>query len=225
MKVILYGVTGMVGQSALRESLIDPEVEQVLAIVRKPTNNHHPNYQEIVLPDVSDLTSIKEKVTGFDACFYLIGVSSTGMSEADYVRITYEMTIKAAEQLVQLNPNMKIIYISGMGADSTEKGKEMWARVEGKTENTLLSMPFKAAYMLRPGAIIPMHGVRSKTTQYRLLYNVIKPLNPFLKRMKSVITSEQLGKLIVHLGKIGTTKEVLEKEKLKEMGLLITSRK
>lgn len=221
MKVILYGVTGMVGQLALRESLLDPEVEQVLAIVRRPTTNQHAKYQEIVLPDISDLSSIQGKVTEFDACFYLIGVSSTGMSEADYTHITYEMTIKVAEQLVRLNPNMKIIYISGMGADSTEQGKEMWARVEGKTENTLLSMPFKAAYMLRPAAILPMHGVRSKTTQYRMLYNVIKPLNPLLKRMKSVITSEQLGQVILHLAKTGMTKEVQEKETLKEMALSI----
>ncbi|MFF2911449.1 SDR family oxidoreductase [Paenibacillus sp. NPDC057934] len=221
MKVILYGATGMIGQLALRESLLDPEVEQVVAIVRKSTGKQHPKYQEIVLPDISDLASIKEKVTGFDACLYLIGVSSTGMSEAEYTRITNEMTIKAAKQLLQLNPSMKIIYVSGMGADSTEQGKEMWARVEGKTENTLLGMPFEAAYMLRPGAILPMHGVRSKTTQYRILYNIIKPLNPLLKRMKSVVTSEQLGQLILHLAKKGTTKEVLEREQLKKLALSI----
>lgn len=221
MKVILYGVTGMVGQLALRESLLDSEVEQILAIVRRPTTNQHAKYQEIVLSDISDLSSMQEKVTGFDACFYLIGVSSTGMSEADYIHITYETTIKAAGQLARLNPNMKMIYISGMGTDSTEQGKEMWARVEGKTENTLLSMPFKAAYMLRPAAILPMHGVRSQISQYRILYNIIKPLNPLLKRMKSVITSEQLGQIILHLAKKGTTKEVLEKEILKEMALSI----
>lgn len=221
MKVILLGVTGMVGQLALRESLYDPQVKQVLAIVRRPTTNQHAKYQEIVLPDISDLTSIQDKVTGYDACFYLIGVSSTGMTEADYTRITYEMTIKTAAQLIHLNPNMKMIYISGMGADRTEQGKEMWARVEGKTENALLRMPFKGAYMLRPSAILPMHGVRSKTTQYRLIYNLFKPLNPLLKRMKSVITSEQLGQVILHLAKTGTTKEVLEKEKLKEIALSI----
>ncbi|MFE4709230.1 NAD(P)H-binding protein [Paenibacillus sp. NPDC056722] len=221
MKVVLYGATGMIGQLALRECLLDPEVEQVVAIVRKSTGKQHSKYQEIVLPDISDLSSVKEKVTGFDACLYLIGVSSTGMSEAEYTRITNEMTIKAAKQLVKLNPNMKIIYVSGMGADSTEQGKEMWARVEGKTENTLLSMPFEAAYMLRPGAILPMHGERSKTTQYRILYNIMKPLNPLLKRMKSVVTSEQLGQVIVHLAKKGTTKEVLEREQLKELALSI----
>ncbi|MCR8656541.1 NAD-dependent epimerase/dehydratase family protein [Paenibacillus endoradicis] len=221
MKVIVYGVTGMIGQLALRECLLDPEVEKVIAIVRKSTNNKHPKYQEFVLSDISDLSSIQGNVTGFDACLYLIGVSSSGMSEADYTRITYEMTIKNAKQLVEFNPNMKIIYVSGMGADSTEQGKEMWARVEGKTENTLLSMPFKAAYMLRPAAILPMHGVRSKTAQYRILYNIIKPINPLLKRMKSVLTSEQLGQLILHLAKSGTTKEVLEKEKLKELALSI----
>ncbi|OBZ16150.1 epimerase [Bacillus sp. FJAT-27264] len=221
MKVILYGATGMIGQLALRECLLDPEVEQVVAIVRKSTGKQHPKYQEVVLPDISDLSSIKKKVTGFDACLYLIGVSSTGMSEDEYTRITNEMTIKAATQLVQLNPNMKIIYVSGMGADSTEQGKEMWARVEGKTENTLLGMPFEAAYMLRPGAILPMHGERSKTTQYRILYNIMKPLNPLLKRMKSVVTSEQLGQVIVHLAKKGTTKEVLEREQLKELALSI----
>ncbi|MFC3747036.1 NAD(P)H-binding protein [Paenibacillus sp. GCM10012306] len=221
MKVILYGATGMIGQIALRECLLDPEVEQVVAIVRKPTEKQHPKYQEIVLPDISDLSSVKEKVTGFDACLYLIGVSSTGMSEAEYTRITYEMTIKAAKQLVQLNPNMKIIYVSGMGTDSTEQGKEMWARVEGKTENTLLSMPFEAAYMLRPAAILPMNGERSKTTQYRILYNLMKPLNPLLKRMKSVVTSEQLGQVILHLAKKGTTKEVLEREQLKELAVSI----
>jgi uncharacterized protein YbjT (DUF2867 family) len=221
MKVILYGATGMIGQLALRECLLDPEVEQVVAIVRRSTENQHPKYQEIVLPDISDLSSVKEQVTGFDACLYLIGVSSTGMSEAEYTRITNEMTIKAAKQLVELNHNMRIIYVSGMGADSTEQGKEMWARVEGKTENTLLSMPFKAAYMLRPAAILPMHGVTSKTPQYRLVYKLMKPLNPLLKRMKSVVTSEQLGQVILHLAKTGTTKEVLEREQLKELALSI----
>jgi len=221
MKVILYGVTGMMGQSALRESLRDPEVEQILAIVRKPTTNQHVKYQEIVLPDISDLSSIQEKVMGYDACLYLIGVSSADVSEADYIHITYEMTIKVASQLIRLNPDMKMIYITGMGADSTEQGKKMWARIEGKTENALLRLPFKGAYMLRPLVILPMHGVRSKVTLHRILYNVLKPLNPLLKRMKSVITSEQLGQVILHLAKTGTTKEVLEKEQIKEMALSI----
>ncbi|WP_260989926.1 NAD-dependent epimerase/dehydratase family protein [Paenibacillus xylanexedens] len=221
MKVILYGVTGMIGQLALRESLRDPEVEHVLAIVRKPTTNQHEKYQEIVLPDISDLSQIQDKVTGYDACFYLIGVRSAGMSEADYIHITYELTIKVASQLVKLNPDMKMIYITGMGVDSTEQGPELWARVEGKTENALIRLPFKGAYMLRPLVILPMHGVRSKTALYRILSNVLKPLHPLLKRMKWAITSEQLGQVMVHLAKTGTTKEVVENEKLKEMALSI----
>ena len=221
MKVILYGVTGMVGQLALQACLKDVQVERVTAVVRKPTQNHHSKYEEIVRTDISDLAGLEDRLTGYDVCLYLIGVSGSGMSEQEYRRITYDMTIRVAEQLIVWNPAMKMIYISGMGADSTETSKEMWARVEGKTENKLLSMPFGAAYMLRPAAILPVHGVRSQTKQYRLIYTLVKPINPLLKRLNAVITSEQLGQVMVHLAKTGSTKEVLEKEQLKKIALTL----
>lgn len=221
MKVILFGVTGMVGQLALKECLKDNQVEKVAAIVRNPTQNRHSKYEEFVRTDISDLSGMEDTLTDYDVCLYLIGVSSSGMSEQEYHRITYDMTIRVGEQLIEWNPTIKMIYISGMGADSTETSKEMWARVEGKTENKLLSMPFDAAYMLRPAAILPMHGVRSQTRQYRLIYMLFKPFNPLLKRLNAVITSEQLGQVIVHLAKTGNTKEVLEKEQLKKIALML----
>lgn len=219
MKVILYGVTGMVGQLALQACLKDTEVEKVTAVVRKPTQNRHSKYAEIVRTDISDLSGMADRLTNYDVCLYLIGVSGSGMSEQEYRRITYDMTIRVAEQLIVWNPTMKMIYISGMGADSTETSKQMWARIEGKTENTLLSMPFRAAYMLRPAAILPMCGVRSQTKQYRLIYALVKPFNPLLKRFNAVITSEQLGQVMLHLAKNGSSKEVLEKETLKQIAL------
>jgi uncharacterized protein YbjT (DUF2867 family) len=153
MKVIFFGASGMVGQGVLRECLLDPDVETVLLIGRSVTGRQHPKIREIVHQDIADLEPIASPLAGFDGCFFCLGVSSVGISEADYKRITYDLTIGAAATLARLNPAMTFIYVSGAGTDSTERGRTMWARVKGATENALLRMPFHAAYMFRPGFI------------------------------------------------------------------------
>jgi len=151
MKIMLFGATGMVGQGVLRECLVDCDVTRVLCVGRKPTGQQHPKLSELVVPDMTDYSAVEDKLSGFDACFFCLGVSSVGMTETDYRRITYDLTLAAAQPLARLNPQMTFIYVSGAGTDSTERGSTMWARVKGATENALMRLPFRAAYMFRPG--------------------------------------------------------------------------
>lgn len=217
MRVIIFGITGMVGQSALRECLLDDEVQEILAIGRKSTNQQHKKLKEIELENVADLSSIEHEITGFDACFFCLGVSSAGMKEEEYRKITYDITLSVAETLARLNPQMTFIYVSGSGTDSSEKGRSMWARVKGQTENTLLRLPYRAAYMFRPGAILPLHGVKSKTKWYQMLYDVIKPFYPLLMKLGSVITSEQLGKAMIEVARNGYSRSIVESHELKQI--------
>ena len=212
MRVILFGASGMVGQGVLRECLLDPEVTAVLSIVRSSTGQQHAKLHEIVHKNFFDFSSIESKLSGLDACFFCLGVSSAGMSEENYRRITYDITLTAAETLVKLNPHMTFIYVSGAGTDSSERGRMMWARVKGQTENALLRLPFKAAYMFRPGVIVPLHGIRSRTMLYRIPYSVLGPLLPLLKRLfpNSVTTTEKLGRAMLIAAKRGAPKPVLE---------------
>ena len=162
--------------------------------------------------DFFDFWSLTKDLTGYDACFFCLGVSSAGMSEQRYTRITYDITLAAAQTLVKLNPEMVFIYVSGMGTDSTEKGRTMWARVKGQTENALLQLPFKAAYMFRPGWIQPLHGITSRTPLYRAIYAVAGPLYPLLKAAfpNSVTTTEQIGRAMIHVAEHGAAKRILE---------------
>lgn len=212
MKVILFGATGMIGQGALRECLLDPEVEAVLAVGRTPTGQAHEKLRELAVRDPLDYREIESKLAGYDACLYCLGVSAGGMSEADYTRITYDATVAAAEALLRQNPGLVMIFISGAGTDSSEKGRTMWARVKGRAENTLLRMPFRAAYMFRPGYIQPTHGSRSKTRSYRMMYAVAAPLFPLWRAIAPnvVSTNEQLAKAMLVAAKRGAPKPVLE---------------
>ncbi len=158
MKVVLFGATGMVGQGVLRECLLDPDVESVLAVVRNASLPQHDKLREIVHQDVSDLAAIENRLSGYDACFFCLGVSSVGMKEETYRRVTYDLTVSAAKTLAKLNPAMTFIYVSGAGTDSTERGRSMWARIKGRTENTLLQMPFKDLFLFRPAYIQPLQG-------------------------------------------------------------------
>ncbi|PGZ97947.1 epimerase [Bacillus pseudomycoides] len=219
MKIIIFGATGMVGQSVLRESLLNSEVQEIVTIGRKRTNQRHEKLQEIELGNVADLSSIEHKIIGFDACFFCLGISSQGMKEDEYTRVTYDLTLSAAKTLAKLNPKMTFIYVSGSGTDSTEEGRVMWARVKGRTENDLLRLPFKASYMFRPGLIIPMHGVKSKTKLYQVMYVIMKPLYPLLKKSSSVITSEQLGRAMIQVAKDGHSHPIIESSELKKIGM------
>ncbi|RSM67778.1 epimerase [Kibdelosporangium aridum] len=206
MKVIVYGASGMVGYGVLRECLLDPDVEQVLSVGRRPSGQQHEKLTEAVLPDLADQSTVD--FTGFDACFFCLGVSSAGMSEDAYRRVTYDMTMAAANPLHAANPDACFTYVSGMGTDSTEQGRTMWARVKGKTENDLLKL-FPNSYMVRPGIILPMHGARSSTTVYRIGYTVMRPLFPLFRRMKSVTSTEQIGRAMLGLAKHGGDKRIL----------------
>ncbi len=199
MKIILFGATGMVGQGVLRECLLDPQVTAVLALGRTGLGVQHPKLSEKMLPDMYDYSGIEAELRGYDACFFCLGVSSAGMGEADYRRISYDLTLAAAVPLARLNPGMTFIYVSGLGTDSTEQGKVMWARVKGATENALLKLPFKAAYMFRPGLIRPLHGIRSKTPLYHAFYVALAPLLWLLAWLfpRSVVSTEQVGRAML----------------------------
>ncbi len=218
MKILLFGATGMVGQGVLRECLLDPEVDAVETIGRSATGVKNPKLREIVHPNLFDYSAIEADLRGFDACFFCLGVSSAGMPEAEYERLTYDLTMAAAKTLCRLNPAMTFIYVSGAGTDSTEKGCVAWARVKGRTENAILRLPFKAAYMFRPAVIQPMHGERSKTGLYRIAISAFRPLFPLLRRLfpNYVLTTEEIGRAMIHAAKRsasegpGAPKRVLE---------------
>src|SRR2546423_2281024 len=212
MKVILFGATGMVGQGVLRECLLDAEVESVLAVVRNPTGQRHAKLHEIVHSDFLNFSRIESQLAGYDACFFCLGVSSLGMSEEQYRRLTYDITLAAARTLAKLNPQMVFIYVTGRGTDSTERGKLMWARVKGKTENDLLKLPFKAAYMFRPAGIQPLHGIRSKTAWVQTSYVVAAPLLSLLNHVAPsyMTTTEQIGRAMIKVARDGYPKPVLE---------------
>ena len=220
MKVILFGATGMVGQGVLLECLRDPEVERVLAPVRAATGQTHEKLEELPVADFFDYSAVAARFAGYDACLFCLGVSSAGMKEPDYRRLTYDLTLAAARALHAQSPGMKFLYVSGAGTDSTEKGGSMWARVKGQTENALLALGFGGAFMFRPGFIQPLNGVRSKTRLYRAVYAIGSPLYPLLKAVagKHVTTSEQMGRAMLAVAKRGAEKPVLENADINVLG-------
>jgi uncharacterized protein YbjT (DUF2867 family) len=211
MKVLIFGATGMVGQGVLLECLRDPQVELVVTIGRTAAGTQNAKVREIVHGDLSNYAGMEEALAGFDACFFCLGVSSSGMKEADYTRITYDFTLAAAEALSRLNPGMVFTYVSGAGTDSSEKGRTMWARVKGRTENALLRLPLKAT-MFRPGIIVPMDGIQSKTPVYRIFYKIAGPLLPLLKRAlpNQVLTTREIGRAMLAVARGGYEKRILE---------------
>jgi uncharacterized protein YbjT (DUF2867 family) len=212
MKVLIFGGTGMVGQGVLRECLLAADVDCVVTIGRNATGQQHQKLREIVHPDLFDYESIEKDLSGFDACFFCLGVSSVGMKEADYTRITFTLTLAAAQTLARLNPQMILIYVSGVGTDSSEHGRSMWARVKGRTENSLLRLPFRGAYMFRPGLIEPMHGIRSRTKLYQFLYSIGRPLFSILRWAfpNQVVSTEDIGQAMLNAVRRGYPKQVLE---------------
>jgi uncharacterized protein YbjT (DUF2867 family) len=217
--VIVFGGTGMVGQGVLRECVLDPDVESVVSVVRRETapslGRKSGKVREVVAADFYDYSKIEGNFVGFDACFFCLGVSAVGMKEAEYRRVTFDLTMAAARTLLRLNPTaagggMTFLYVSGAGTNAG--GRSMWARVKGETENALLTMGFKAAYMFRPAAIVPLHGITSKTEWYRVVYAAMKPALPMLLRWfpKYVTTTEQVGRAMLAVAKHGYPKQVLE---------------
>ncbi|MFF4193312.1 NAD(P)H-binding protein [Nonomuraea sp. NPDC001831] len=208
MRVIIFGATGMVGRGVLRECLLDERVTAVLTVGRSPTGTVHPKLRELTHADLSDLSDIEDELSGYDACFFCLGVSSAGMSEQDYRRVTYDYTLAAGTTLARLSPSSTFVYVSGAGTDA--HGRAMWARVKGATENALLALPFHA-YMFRPGYIQPMHGVTSRTRWYRLAYVVAAPLYPLLRRLfpASVTTTERIGQAMITVAERGAPERIL----------------
>lgn len=212
MKVLIFGATGMVGQGVMRECLLDPDVETAVTIGRSATGASHARLREVVHADLFHYASIENQLAGFDACFFCLGVTAAGKSEAEYERVTYGIALAAAETLARLNPAMTFIYVSGRGTDSSEQGRVMWARVKGRTENALLRLPFRAAYMFRPGAIQAKHGERSRTPAYRVIYILGLPLLLLLRALfpRSVLTTEEIGRAMLTAAKHGAPKKILE---------------
>jgi uncharacterized protein YbjT (DUF2867 family) len=220
MKVILFGASGMVGQGVLKECLKDSGVTQVLSVGRSSLGITDPKLKEIVNKDFTDFSSLETEWRGYDACFFCLGISSVGMSEKDYRHVTYDFTLAAAAPLARLNPQMTFIYVSGTGTDSTEKGRIMWARVKGATENALLNLSFKAAYMFRPGLIQPMDGIVSKTKAYNILLAVFGWLIPILRKLfpRQVTTTRIIGRAMLKAARDGAPNKWIESWDINELG-------
>ena len=217
MKVLIFGATGMVGQGVLLECLRAPDVELAVTCGRSAPGAQDPKLREIVHKDLSSYAGIERELAGFDACFFTLGVSSSGMKEADYARITYDLTLAAAEALSRLSPGMTFIYVSGAGTDSTERGRVMWARVKGRTENALLRLPLKA-FMFRPGLIEALDGIQSRTPLYRVMYVFFKPLLPLLRRAfpNQVVSTRDIGQAMLAVARHGYAKRILETKDIRQ---------
>jgi uncharacterized protein YbjT (DUF2867 family) len=219
MRIVIFGSSGMAGQGALRECLRDPEVEQVVSVVRAPTGTTHKKLREIVHNNFLDFTPIENQLTGLNACLYCLGVTSTGTTEETYIRITYEFTIAAATTLLKLNPGMSFVFVSATGADSTERGSTMWARAKGKAENALLAMPFRSVYVFRPAMIQPLDGIQSKTPSYRIIYGLTAPFLSAARHFwpNYISTTQELGKALLAAAKRGTERRVVEAKQIREV--------
>jgi len=219
MQIIIFGATGMVGQGVLRECLVDAGIDRVLVVGRSPTGVRDAKLTEIIHDDFLDYSAIESRLTGFDACFFCLGVSSIGMNEERYRHLTYDLTLAAATTLATLNPQMIFTYVTGAGTDSTEQGPRMWARIKGKTENDLLKLPFRGAYMFRPGAIQPLHGARSKTAWVQAVYAATGPLWSALRRIspRLVTSTEQMGRAMIRVAREGYPRKVLEMEDINSL--------
>jgi uncharacterized protein YbjT (DUF2867 family) len=212
MNVVIFGATGLIGGGVLRECLLDPGIRRVVTVGRRATGQVHPKLREIVRPDLTDLRPVADELTGLDACFFALGATSAGLDEAGYTAITCDLPMAIARLLLELNPGMTFVHVSGTGADSSEKGRVMWARVKGKAENALLAMPFRGAYVFRPAYVQPRHGLQSSTRGYRVLYSILGPLYPLVKAVfpHGATTTEQMGRAMIRVAREGHPKHVLE---------------
>lgn len=212
MKVIITGATGMVGKGVLLECLDHPSIEQVLTIGRSKVELEHPKLMQLEHKDFSDFSTISDQLKGFEACYLCMGISVAGLNEDQYTTITYDYTLALAQELVKLNPEMTCTYVSGQGTDSTEKGRTMWARVKGRTENDLMKLGFRQSFMFRPGAIIPLRNIKSKTRLYQFFYDYFMW---FLKLMKvlapnSIVNTTQIGLAMINVVKQGYEKKIID---------------
>lgn len=216
LKVLITGATGMIGEGVLHECLHHPEVEKVLVIGRKPCGYSHPKLTEIIHADFFDFSALKDRLIGYNACYFCLGVTAMGKSEAEYTKLTHTITLNFASILASQNPDMTFCYISGAGTDSTEKGRTMWARVKGKTENDLMKLPFKKVYNFRPGGIEPFLPLKPSQTYYKTykyagwLFSLVKIFAPGF-----VIKLKDLAAAMINASLIGYSKIILEMKDMK----------
>jgi uncharacterized protein YbjT (DUF2867 family) len=221
MKVLVVGASGMVGQGVLRECLLDPEVERVLVVGRRPLGRDpHAKLVERVVPDLTNLSAIGADLAGLDACFFCLGVTSAGLQEDAYRKVTYDITVAFVDALAKASPGLTFVFVSGRGTDDTEKGTVMWARVKGAAENYVKKAGFKATYMFRPSVIEPLHGIVSRTRAYRVLYVVLRPLVALIKLFfpASITTTERVGRAMLVAAKRGAPKAILENPDINALG-------
>ncbi len=211
MKIIITGATGMVGKGILLECLDHAKISEVLVVGRKSVGITHPKLKELIHSDFTDFSGVQSQFSGYDACFFSLGISAAGLNEEQYKRITYDFTLTLAKTLFQINPQMTFNYVSGVGTDSTEKGRMIWARVKGKTENDLLKLGFKQAFMFRPGMIIPLRGIKSATKSYQFMYDYFMWLVRIVKAISpnSVVTTTQIGMAMINSISKGYSQTVL----------------
>ena len=211
MRVLITGASGMIGKGVLLECLDHPEVDQVHILVRTEMDVQSSKLTQIVHDDFSNYENIKERLIGFDACYLCMGVSAAGLSEEKYTRITYAFTLSLAKALIERNPKMTCIYVSGIGTDSTERGRTMWARVKGKTENDLLGLGFQQAFMFRPGAIIPLRGIKSRTKSYQFMYDYFMWLVKLIRFFSpgSVVNTTQIGLAMINSTRSGYARQII----------------
>jgi uncharacterized protein YbjT (DUF2867 family) len=212
MRVIIFGASGMIGQGVLRECLRANDVEQIVTIVRRPGGVRDPKLIERVHTDLLDYQQIEPDLVGLDACYFCLGISSTGLDEAQYTRVTYDIAVAAGSTLARLNPSMTLVFVSGQGSDSTGNGPVMWARVKGRTENALRALPIKASYAFRPGFVQPLYGARSRTRAYRIFYVILAPLMPLLRALwpNQVLTTEVIGLAMLNVTRHGAPQPILD---------------
>lgn len=207
MNILITGASGMVGEGVLHVALNNPSILSVTVLGRRACGHSHPKLTEILHPDLMDISPFAETLAGFDACFFCLGVSSVGKSEAEYSSLTHTLTLGIAETLVSRNPNMAFFYISGVGTDRSEAGRVMWARVKGRTENDLLKLPFRAVYGVRPGYLHPIAGLKHELPYYRYIgwiYPVLRRLAP-----NSACTLEQLAKAMIRVAREGHLSDII----------------
>ncbi|MGR3856877.1 NAD-dependent epimerase/dehydratase family protein [Chryseobacterium indologenes] len=214
IKVIITGSTGMVGEGVLQECITNQKVEKILLINRKSSGYTHPKIEEIIQADLSDISVVSEKIKGYDACYFCLGVSSVGMKEEDYKKVTYDLTLRFAKTLALVNPGMTFCYVSGGGTDSSEKGKQMWARIKGKTENDLMKLSLDA-YNFRPAFMKPTAGAKN----VKGFYKFINAIYPFLRLFSTTyfLTLEEVGKAMINASLGGFSKRILEVKDISQL--------
>ena len=221
MRILLFGASGMVGQGVLRECLRADDVAEVVIVGRARLDVDHIKLRQLVIEDLFRLESFAKELTGFHACFFCVGATSAGASEADYRRINFDLPTTACTVIAKLNPQIALTYVSGAGTDSTERGRVMWARVKGATENALLKLPIRASYMFRLAGLIPKNGESSRTVWYRILYDLLKPLTPLIEGRfpKYVTTTERLGVAMLNIARSGRGPKIVESREINELAM------